>query len=462
MSHTRSREQILTFLKWPVRQIRRASSRRAYAVLKKDVFESQWLTEDKLRELQLVRVRKLIVHAYRTTRYYRELFDGIGLQPQDIRSLSDYARHVPTLEKCHVRERLDDLISSPWRGKCKFGVTSGSTGTPTRYAHPRRCPMHTALWSLVDEMCGLAGNERTLFLWGREFSDGRYHVWDEKHNTHRISFYHLPPQGFREVLELIVEWRPEFIYGYASLLVAVAEALREKGHTALGAKMVRSHAEKLYDRQRETIQQVFGGEVFEHYGSSEINSLGVECPAHEGIHLLSPLRLFELEPIHGKDSHTGELLVTDLVNYAMPFLRYRIGDVVTLDKRTCRCGRSLPRVTIHGRTYDLARLRDGTVLGPVFFQDLLEDPARVERYIVHQRSYDRVDVHVVPADRFTQDYRDYVLGEIRDKLGFTDVRFFVEQEIDAEVAGKYRLLRSDVSAQMVEVETVGASSCPPP
>jgi phenylacetate-CoA ligase len=436
--------------------MRRVSKRRAFQALKQEVLESQWLAEDLLRELQFDRLRSLLKHAYDTTRYYRELFDDMGLRPQDIRSLSDYARYVPPLEKRHVRERLEDLVSSEWKDRCEMGLTSGSTGMPTRYAHPKSFPMYIALWAWVDSMCGLEGGERTLHLWGNEFGGGRYHIFESQNNTHRFSIYCLPPNGFEELLDLIVEWRPEFIYGYASLLTAVAEALEERGHRALGVKALRTTSEKLFDRQRETMERVFGGPVFDHYASLEIYSLGIECSEHEGMHLFSPLRLFELEPLDECDSQTGELLVTDLVNVAMPFLRYRIGDVVTLDRRPCHCGRRLPRATIYGRASDLIRLRDGSILGSHFFDDLVE-PERVERYRIHQRSLDRLDVHIQPTDLFTLDYRDFILGEIEEKLGFVDVRCFVTDEIDAVVAGKYRDMRSDVSAQMVRATRTQAT-----
>jgi phenylacetate-CoA ligase len=250
-------------------------------------------------------------------------------------------------------------------------------------------------------------------------------------------------------LDLIVQWRPEFIYGGVSLVYTTAKALEERGHTSLGACVVQTHSEKLYDFQREKLQKVFGGEILAHYGSGEIHSLGVECPAHSGIHLFSNLRLFELDPIGDTDNHSGDVLVTDFYNYAMPFLRYRVGDVLAIDHSTCPCGRHLPRTAVEGRTIDIIRLRDGTLVDSTLMEKLM-DSKQVKHFLVHQRSFDQIDIHMVPTAHFTEAYTEHLTKEVADKTGIQNIRTLLGDEIDQEVAGKYRLVRSDVSAQMAE------------
>ncbi len=434
----------------PLRKIRRVVSKRRLSTLENKVLESQWLKEDQLYELQIFYVRKLLKHAYQTTRYYRELFDSIGLQVKDVRSLSDYAELVPVLDKNIIRERFEDIISPKWRDKYTVLQTSGSTGSPTKFVHPRRYPIHRIMWTMVDDLCGLKGGERTLMLWGGDLGDDHYRVFDEKQNLYRFSFYHMPPEGFEELLNLIVQWRPEFIYGYVSLVYTVAEALEQRGYSSLGVKIIQTHAESLYNFQREKIEKIFGGRVFEHYGSGEIYHLGVECKEHDGIHLFNNLRLFELEPIDDRGSNTGEVLITDFHNYAMPFLRYRIGDVLTIDNKPCRCGRSLPRAIVEGRTWDMIFLRDGSIVSPVFFSKLI-DVKQVERFLIHQRTYNRIDVHIVPTASFVNDYRDYLIREIKGRTKIEDIRMFLKKEIDVIVAGKHRVVRSDVSVQVADM-----------
>ena len=449
----------------PIKQLFRWSQARVNPdvrhriALKKSALQGQWLTEDEYRQIQFVELKKLLWHATQTTVYYRELFDRLGLRVEDIRSLSDYRRYVPVLEKQELKQRLDALISNKWRDRCEICRTTGSTASPTPYAEPVPNTALVALWALVDDLCQITGDERTLHLTGRPLSSGEHHVWDPKHNLHRYSFYDLAQDGFQELLDFILRWRPEFVYGYASVLDAVAEALEAQGHTGLGVKIVQSHSEPLYSHTKARMERVFGGHVHNHYGCCEIPHLGVDCREHQGIHLFDHLRLFEVEPISDQEPDTGNLIITDLHNYAMPLLRYRIGDVVQMDRRPCRCGQSLPRVTVQGRTCDLIRSKTGSIVGPVFFEQMM-DPAQIIKYMIHQPSVDRMDVHLVPAEKYSHDYGAYMQRQIRDRLGAVDVRLLLEREIDDKIAGKARSIRSDVSAEMARAATANAAPLP--
>lgn len=424
------------------KRIRKARARRASAALEGEIRRNQWLDADALRAYQLERVRRLCDHAYRTTRYYRELFDDIGLRVEDIRSLADFAEAVPPLEKSVVRERMEDLRSSGWRGRSVVAHTGGSTGIPLRFVLPKLSGAAQAIRTNVYDYMGLRGGERTIQLWGVD--QPTYHVFHEKRNAHVFAYRWVPPSGLDTIVDLILDWRPEFIWGYVNALANVAEALERRGHTDVGVRVVQTFSEMLHDFQRERIERVFGAEAFDHYGSKEFGSLGIECSQHDGLHLFAQLRLFELEGCTDPGDGTGELLVTDFGNEAMPFLRFRIGDTLTLDHTPCPCGRGLPRARIDGRSIDQIVLRDGTRMLAGFFSDLM-DPRRVSRFIVHQRSYDRIDCRIEPSDSFTDDFGEHLVREIRGQLGVDDVRLRLESELDPSVAGKYRLVRSDVA-----------------
>jgi phenylacetate-CoA ligase len=141
-------------------------------------------------------------------------------------------------------------------------------------------------------------------------------------------------------------------------------------------------------------------------------------------------------------------LVTDFANYAMPLIRYGNGDTVTIERGRCACGRCLPRATVHGRSIDMLRRRDGSIMRATFFEELMS-PEQVSRFLVHQRTYDRLDVHLVPTSLFSEDYRDHLVAQIREQTQMSEIHIILADEIDVKIAGKHRLLRSDVSAQIV-------------
>jgi phenylacetate-CoA ligase len=313
------------------------------------------------------------------------------------------------------------------------------------FAHPEPFPLQRVSRVQVAQIQELRGDERTLAIWGRELSNGGYCDPESLPNTVLYSFFDMPPEGFEELLDFCVEWQPEVVFGYVLLLCTVADGLEARGVTPLKVPIIRTHAERLHDWQREKIARAFGGEVFDHYGSCEISDYGIECLAHQGIHLFSNLRLFELDRCREDEPDTGEVLVTDFANGAMPFIRYRNGDVLTIDRAPCSCGRSLPRAVVQGRSVDMICLRDGTQLDSVFVHELM-DPDHVTHYLFHQRTYDRVDLHIVPTEQFSEAYHAQVIARIREMTQMSDIRIILEDELDVEIAGKHRIVRSDVSA----------------
>jgi len=409
--------------------------------------DSQWLNRAQLLDRQLAQVQKLLEHAYRTTRYYRELFDDCGFHLRDIRSLSDFSQAVPPLTRSIVKERFDDLVSSEWKDKYVVGQTSGSSGTPMRFAHPNPFLAQAASRAQLRDLVGQRSDDRWLRVRATHFGEGEYCRIHKERNLAIYSFYEMPPEGLEELLTLIKEWRPEVISGFVSLLCILADEYEKRGYPSPDVRVIWTGAEKLFDRQRAKLTRVFGGEVFDQYGSEEISDYGVECHEHNGLHLFSNLRLFELDPVIDEQGPTGELLVTDFANYAMPFIRYRNGDVLTIDRSPCSCGRSLPRARVHGRSIDMLRLRDGSLLRATFFEERME-PENVIRFLVHQRTYDRLDVHIVPNTLWTDAYRDDLLSLFKKRTRMPEINILLEDEIDVKIAGKHRLLRSDVSAEV--------------
>jgi hypothetical protein len=98
----------------------------------------------------------------------------------------------------------------------------------------------------------------------------------------------------------------------------------------------------------------------------------------------------------------------------------------------------------------MIRLRDGTIIDSTFFEKLM-DYRQVARFLLHQRTYDRLDVHIVPTALFSDSYRDHLLRELEARTKMVDIRMWLEEELDVELAGKYRLVRSDISAQIPQV-----------
>lgn len=191
--------------------------------------------------------------------------------------------------------------------------------------------------------------------------------------------------------------KPTVVIGYTNAVYEFARCAREQGLSLHPPRGVVCSAEKLFPYQRELIEQVFGAPVFDRYGSREVMLIGAECERHEGLH--ASIDQLHIEIV--KDGRpcapgeVGEVLLTDLHNYGMPLIRYRVGDLAAWKGRPCSCGRGLPLLQeVQGRVLDVIRTPDGRSISGALFPHLLKDFAGVGRYQVIQEKADELRVRI--------------------------------------------------------------------
>jgi phenylacetate-CoA ligase len=196
---------------------------------------------------------------------------------------------------------------------------------------------------------------------------------------------------------------------------------------------------------RRTIEDGFGVPVFDMYGCHEINLVAWECPGGGGLHTCDDAAVVEVlcGPRRAGEGERGEVVVTGLHSYAMPFIRYRLGDIAVRGDDACRCGRPLGTIrAIEGRTFEHFQLPDGRVIHPHRIGRLLLDFPAVSRYQITQERPDLVVVRVVPG--WGKDLDPAALDRpIRALLG-PDVHLQVltVRDIPPERTGKVQIYRS--------------------
>lgn len=306
--------------------------------------ESQWWPRNKILELQNERLRKLVRHAYDNVPYYRELFDKRRLNPNDIQSSADLVK-MPVLTKGIIRENFDNMIARGFPGKeMVLTRTGGSTGEPLVF------------YTTTDDRFDLAMAKvrRALIWWGYAFGDKRVTV--QLARPHRSLAGRL--RRYLERAETFIAWQsakelplfirkledfqPKFISAYPSLIYLLARFVEEQGGTRLRPKAFITHSEQLYDYQRELIKRVFKCEIFSHYESFEMNQIAAECPTHSGYHIVAESVVVEITDNLGEPRPSGtegRILITNLNNRAMPFIRYDIGNQGVINGELCACRR---------------------------------------------------------------------------------------------------------------------------
>jgi len=165
----------------------------------------------------------------------------------------------------------------------------------------------------------------------------------------------------------------------------------------------------------------FQAPVFETYGSREFMLMGAECDRHAGLHLTTENLLVEVLDDEGRPVSNGEVgnvAVTDLTNYAMPFVRYLNGDRAVAGWDTCPCGRGLPLLRqVVGRRVDTVNTPDGRRLSGVFFPHLLKDYPSVRRFQAVQDQPDHLELRLMVAPGWDSAQQSQVEQTIRQALG---------------------------------------------
>jgi phenylacetate-CoA ligase len=195
----------------------------------------------------------------------------------------------------------------------------------------------------------------------------------------------------------------------------------------------------LTDSERHTIEKVFNSPVFNHYGCEEIGTIASECKAHEGLHVFGEGLYLEIES--DNEVMPGRMLITDLVNYAMPLIRYDIGDAAILMSGKCPCGKTLPRLKeVSGRTADFLYTPDRK---PVFGISILDTfvihiPGFKQVQIV-QDAYDHLNFRIVKDNRFSEESLDQLKRNVIEIFG-DRMRYDLEyvEQIELTPRGKFR------------------------
>lgn len=427
----------------------------------RELEQSQWWPRDKILELQNQRLRELVKHAYDKVPYYRRIFEEGGLKPGDIEN-SQALLKLPILTKQLIRENFDALQAQgfPAQGKI-LKYTGGSTGEPLVFYGTKG---ETSGWgyAAAQRAYGWGGykvGERCLLLRERrQYKSAVENLRETLTLFFERGFLVEAKEMSATQLSLLTrkleEFNPRFIRGYPSAIYLLARFIEREGKPRLRPKAIITTAEQLYDYQRDLFRKVFGCETYSHYGAREAHSIASECPEHHGYHIAAENVIVEIvddagEPVPvGKE---GRILITNLHNYVMPFIRYDIDDAGVSADKACPCGRGLPLLGgLSGRTTDVILTRSGRAMpGLVLPWDIFAFLG-AEQFQIVQESYDKVVVKVVLGRKHQHNQAEKriseeVIRKYRPILG-EDIDIVVEfvDHIPATKTGKRRVVVSNL------------------
>ena len=416
---------------------------------------NQWLDAERIAALQWQRLSALIAHCWNNVPYYRQRWTAAGIgDPGDIRDVRDYAR-LPILTKQDIRDNFEALQARNLSDALLFKATGGSTGVPLRFGYTRES--YERRVAVMWRGYGWAGSRigrRTLYLWGGAvgnisrttvLKDGLYQA---AFNRKMLNCFLMTEAGMPDYARQIERYAPEIVVSYVSPIVRLSRWMVDNGRQIKGVSSVICGAETLHDFQKEVIEAAFpGAKAFNTYGCREVMLIASECEHRNGLHINADHLLVEKAGSDGLGDEPGELLLTDLGNYGMPFMRYLNGDVGVLEEsRPCACGRGLPLMkSVDGRRLDMIRSPDGRVLPGEFFPHMLKDVAGIRRFQVVQSRLDALRLSIVAGPEFSAEQESYVRDEVTKMLG-AGVRLELQlvDDIPLTATGKHRVTISEL------------------
>jgi phenylacetate-CoA ligase len=413
---------------------------------------SQWLEPQALAQRQLDKLNALLAQAWREVPFLAGWWRDHGVQPGPLRTVAELAAY-PVMSRDFIRDNHQALTAGASGLRVLSKSTGGSTGSPLRITYTQDSyAARTALMWRGYRWAGTDIGRRTAYLWGQPAagSAGRRRKEALYHTLfNRRIFNSLPMRSdnLGEYVQALNRFRPRTIVGYTTPLATLARWIIDQGATVHRPENLLTGAEALHEPQRQVIQQAFGARVFNTYGCREVGLIASECEAG-ALHVSADHLVVETvddadRPVSGRPGH---VLVTDLSNHALPFVRYRVGDLATLSPGGCGCGRGLPLfASLQGRTLDLIRTRDGRLVPGEFFPTVFNELPGVLHYQVVQPDLDHLQIRLVTRQGAPQPDSVRLLAELRQTLGNT-VQISLEwvDRLELTAAGKLRVTISHV------------------
>jgi phenylacetate-CoA ligase len=358
---------------------------------------SQWWTARALQDHQLRQLKLVLRHALASVPYYSETFRSLDVDKTDWANFLA----VPCLQRSTLQAEFDALFSRqcpPSHGKVAPGQSSGSTGKPVKF-----------LTTAVSQLFWKALTLREHLWHNRDFSgkfsairvkieDGHAPNWGppvgEVFQTGPSVMLNVRADSAKQ-LEWLLRENPDYLITHASNLGALAELSIKRGVRLPGLRQARTFSETLRPDLRDRVREAWGVEIADVYSCEEAGVIALQCPLHEHYHVQSENLIVEVLHPDGREcqpGETGEVVLTTLHNFAMPLIRYRIGDYAEVGA-PCTCGRGLPVLKrIHGRQRNMLTLPDGSQHWPSFPSALWLTVAPIRQFRVIQTARDSLEI----------------------------------------------------------------------
>jgi len=409
--------------------------------------KSQWWQPTKIEELQIIRLKEILNHAYQNVPHYRRIFEERQLTSDDFNSIRDLEK-LPILTKDMIRHNLEDLCAKDFRRyhPC-LSYTGGSTGKPLKfYLDSNSWAWSKASVRRYQKWANYNPRDRCVIIKYRLFEEGKPPYALEGKRLY-LSAFHMKDEYLSEYCKLMADFDPKAIWSFPSALYVLVRYMKKKGlRNIIKLKTIMTTSETLFEHHRKEIEDFLNCKIYDWYGANESNVTACECPIG-GMHMNSECGILEVVDNKGKNVRVGEIgkaVITDFTNFAMPLIRYKLGDRLSLSKAICPCGRGLPLIEfIEGRTDDIIVTKDGKMVGRL--DEAFHYSFGIKLSQIIQDKVGHILVKIVKDYNFSDEDIKILDIELRKRLGDAmDIDYKFVEGIHRTRMGKYKFVISKI------------------
>jgi phenylacetate-CoA ligase len=459
---------------------------RSFARIFAELQEAQWLPGDELQRRNAVRLSRLLRHAAENVPFYRELYRRRGLSPTAL-STTEELGALPVMTKTVYRgggtgEFVAENVPAFRRQE---RATSGSTGQPLAFAIDRQAgPVIFASHLFYDSWFDLGPFDRYIRIMSppaatsglppetpagfrlRQTISARLQRLYEARTQQRISVWEVDEARADDIWRRLEAFRPAYVMGYTSTLAELADVLtRRRRRLTRSLRAVVTIGETLSPSRKRAIERYFAAPIVNRYGLREFGSWSAQSCAvsADRFHVNTELVVCEIVRDDGslaEPKEVGRVVLTDLFNYARPFIRYDTGDLGAIDPEPCPCGRTFPLLgPIEGRSTECVRTPSGKMIAPIVLGHYLFVYSRnldaVRHYQLIQTGPRDARLLIVPGAGWNAATAQRLQSDLAGLLG-EDIQATVESvsEIPLERSGKRPIIKVLLEAKLPPLRLV--------
>ncbi len=415
----------------------------------KKMAKRQYLSIEELEKIRNKQIGDIVSYAIKSVPFYK---DWIKVKPEEVKGYDDLQK-IPVLLKKTILDNTSKLVNEKI-GSLTERKTGGSTGMTLHFFKEAEVlAKNDAIMWRCYKWYGIEIGDRQARFWGVPVNKKirtKEKLKDFVLNRIRISAFDISKESCMKQYKKIKKFKPAYFYGYTTAIYGFAQHMKEAGIdlNELGLKAVICTAEKMYSHHRILFNEVFKCPVVDEYGSTENGIIAFQCP-QGNMHIMADHLAVEFlneDNQRVKSGETGHIVITDLSSYAMPMIRYDIGDIGGPSDRKCQCSCTLPLMEIvEGRKEDFIKTSNGKMVHAAYLCYTLKVDA-VHEFKMVQKSLEHIHVQIVKSTHFSENTEQQLSTNLRTSLGDTiRITFEYLERIPREKSGKLRYFISEIS-----------------